>query len=294
MQSKKFAGIDIGSNAIRLLIKNVVPGETFKDAILNKLVYLRLPVRLGGVVFKYGEISDDKQKEFFNALKIYKDLIDYYQIPDENYRACATSATRSARNGQLVVDMIYKQLGLKIDIIDGTEEAELLFRTNIYNLPDGKTFLSADLGGGSLQITIFENKNLVWTHSYKIGTVRLLNNSVEKSEMIKFEEKMKQISEQYDNLKIIGSGGNINKISKVVGEKNLELSDIEDLYNKLNNMTLEERIQKYKFREDRADVIVPAASIYIKLLKLLEAKQINVPKIGLADGIIRQLYEHQF
>ncbi len=291
MDTRKFAGIDIGSNAIRLIIKNVVPGESYKDAILNKLVYLRLPMRLGGDVFQYGKITDAKKQEFLKGLKIYKDLLDYYKIDNDLYRACATSATRSASNGKEVIDTAFAKLGLKIDIIDGIEESELLFRTNIYNLPEGNKFLSADLGGGSLQITIFEDKKLVWTHSYKIGTVRILNNTVDPDEYTNFENEMKKIKHDYNNIKLIGSGGNINKISKVVGEKNLELDDISNLYEKLNKMSIEERIKKYSFRKDRADVIVPAAHIYLKLLKILDQNKIYVPKIGLADGIIRELYE---
>ncbi len=291
MDNLKFAGIDIGSNAIRLIIKNVVPGETYKDAILNKLVYLRLPMRLGGDVFKYGKITDSKIREFMQGLRIYRDLMDYYEIDDNHYRACATSATRSAKNGKQVINKIRKELGLKIDIIDGVEESELLFKTNIYNLPEGHTFLSADLGGGSLQVTLFKDKKLIWTHSYKIGTVRLLNKTVNEKEFEKLNKRLSEIKKEYKDLKIIGSGGNINKISKVIGEKHVERDDIEKLYDKLKKMSVEERIKKYKFRKDRADVIVPAAKIYIDLLKKLDKKKIYVPKIGLADGIIRELYE---
>ena len=291
MDNLKFAGIDIGSNAIRLIIKNVVPGESYKDAILNKLVYLRLPMRLGGDVFKYGKITDSKVAEFMQGLMIYKNLMDYYNIDEKHYRACATSATRSAKNGKKVIDKIRKELGLKIDIINGEEESELLFRTNIYNLPEGHTFLSADLGGGSLQVTLFQDKKLIWTHSYKIGTVRLLNKTVDSKEFVKLEKRLHEIKKDYKNLKVIGSGGNINKISKIIGEKNVELDDIEKLYEKLKDLKIEERIKKYKFRKDRADVIVPAAKIYIDLLKKLDENKIYVPKIGLADGIIRELYE---
>lgn len=291
MDTIKFAGIDIGSNAIRLIINNVVPGENYGDSILNKIVYLRLPMRLGGDVFQYGQITDSKIKEFLTGLKIYKDIMEYYHIEEDHYRACATSATRSASNGIDVIKLVQKELGLKIDVINGIEESELLFKTNIYNLPEGNIFLSADLGGGSLQITLFKNDTLFWTHSYEIGTVRILSKKTKQSEFDDFENKMKEIASKYDDLRLIGSGGNINKISKVLSNKYLKIQDIRTLYDELEPMTINQRIKKYSFREDRADVIVPAAGIYIKLMELLNIDTIYVPKIGLADGIIRELYE---
>lgn len=291
MITKKFAGIDIGSNAIRLIINDVVPGENYGDSILKKIVYLRLPMRLGGDVFQFGKISDIKIKEFLAGLKIYKDILEYYKIEEDHYRACATSATRSASNGMDVIKLVKKKLGLKIDIIDGVEESELLFKTNIYNLPEGNIFLSADLGGGSLQITLFKNDTLVWTHSYKIGTVRILSKTTKQSEFDDFENKMKEIATKYDDLRLIGSGGNINKISKVIGNKHLKFNEIKALYDDLEPLTINQRIKKYRFRQDRADVIVQASEIYIKLMELLNINTIYVPKIGLADGIIRELYE---
>jgi len=291
MDSFNFAGIDIGSNAIRLLIKNAVPGKSYNNAVLNKLVYLRLPMRLGGDVFVNGKITDQKAHELCSGLKIYKSLLDYYKIKDTHFRACATSATRNASNGKQVVEKIEKELGIKIDIIDGLEESQLLFKTNIYNLPVGNTFLSADLGGGSFQITIFKNKKIHWTHSYKIGTVRILNNSVDDSEYSAFENKMKEIAIEYKDLILIGSGGNINKISKVIGKKTIEKIELEYLYKEMKDLSVDDRIKKYCFRKDRADVIVFAENLYLKLIDILGVSKIYVPKIGLADGIIRQMYE---
>jgi len=291
IENYKFAGIDIGSNAIRLIIKNVVPGENYKDAVLNKLVYLRLPLRLGGDVFTSGKISETKTDDFIKAMKIYKDLIDFYDIK-QHYRACATSATRSSKNGLEVIQKIEKITGIKIDIIDGTEEAELLFKTNAYYLKDENTFLSADLGGGSLQITLFKKDKLKWTHSYQIGTVRFLNNTVQKSELKQFEQDMTEIAKKHKRLRVIGSGGNINKISKLLKAKEVKLTEIKKLHEHLTTLTYEERIRQYEFRADRADVIIPAADIYIKLLKYLNVNKIFVPQTGLADGIIRELYEN--
>jgi len=294
MSEIKFAGIDIGSNAIRLIIKNVIQGRDYKDAILNKLVYLRLPLRLGGDVFKYGFITDKKYEQFVSGLAIYRKILDFYKIEESQMRACATSATRDAKNGKEIINNVYKTTGIKIEIIDGIEEAEILFKTNRYNLPEDEYFMSADLGGGSLQITIFKDAKMIWSHSFKIGTVRILNNSVKKSEIDFFEQKMKEINEEFPKLKLIGSGGNINKISKTLNDKTVKIDDIEKFHKKLEKMTIEERIRKYSFRADRADVIVPAADIYIKLMKLLDIDKIYVPKTGLADGIIRELYEKHF
>ncbi len=290
IKNYKFAGIDIGSNAVRLIIKNVVPGNNYKDAILNKLVYLRLPLRLGGDVFKNGKISPKKTKAFIKSMQIYNELMKFYDIK-QNYRACATSATRTAENGKEILDEITKKTGIKIDIIDGKEEANLLFKTNLYYLTEKATYLSADLGGGSLQISIFNNTKLVWTHSFKIGTVRILNNFVNPDEIKAFEDTLIKIEKKYKKLRVIGSGGNINKMSKLTKKKNIKLKNLIKLYEHLKALSYEERIRYYKFRADRADVIVPAAEIYIKLLKLLNVNVIYVPKTGLADGIIRELYE---
>ncbi len=289
MENYKFAGIDIGSNAIRLLIKDIVPGESYKDAFLKKVAYVRLPLRLGGDVFKYGKIREEKADDFVRAMKIYRDLMVFYGV--EKFRACATSATRGAANSKEIIKRVGEESGIVIDIIDGVEESMLLYETNKYNLPEGKIFLSADLGGGSLQMTLFKGDDLLWTHSYKIGTVRMLNKTIDPKEVDMFKDKMRELKKNYDDIKIIGSGGNINKMSKLAGEKTIELSDIKEIIEKMEHLSVSERIKKYELRHDRADVIVHAAKIYETTLDLLDVKKIYVPKIGLADGIIRQLYE---
>lgn len=289
MKEYRYAAIDIGSNAARLLVINVIPGSNYKEALMNKLAYLRLPLRLGEDVFENKMIGVTKSQDFLNAIKIYKQLIEFYNV--EEYRACATSATRNAENGSEIISHIKNQTGIDINIIDGLEEAKLLFRTNIYNLPEGKTFLSADLGGGSLQITLFEGSDIIWSNSYKIGTIRLKNGLVDKDEYDSFCNKMTEIKNNYNDIKLIGSGGNINKISKLCKEKTLEKDDIQKIYKTLEKRTIDERMKKYNLRKDRADVIVPAADLYITLLDLLDKNKIYVPKIGLVDGIIRELYE---
>ncbi len=290
MEKLRFGAIDIGSNAVRLIIKDIIPGDNYKKAKLKITAYIRLPLRLGGDVFKYGEIRPDKANEFVKAMQIYADILTFYKV--DKFRACATSATRTAKNKEQILAQVKKETGITIDVIDGKEESLILFETNRYSLPEGKIFLSADLGGGSLQITLFDGQTLLWNHSYKIGTVRFLNGVINPSEVQALEDKLKEIKAAYGKIKLIGSGGNINKISKLAGEKNVEKEDIEKLHKKLTKMTIEERIHEYEFRKDRADVIVPAAEIYLKIMKVLDSPDIFVPKIGVADGIIRQLYEN--
>lgn len=292
MDLKRYAGIDIGSNAVRLIIKDVLPGDSYGNAVLNKRAYVRLPLRLGGDVFLYHKIKAKKEKEFINAITIYKNLLEFYDV--KNIRACATSAVRSAENGTEIINKIKDKTGINIEVISGEEEAKLIFETNKYNLPDDETYLSADLGGGSLQMTLFKNDELIWTHSYKIGTVRMLNEKVKQSELKKFENELILIKENYTNIKLLGTGGNINQISKLFKSKTVLYSDLKELNNDLCTLSVEERMRKFTFRVDRADVIIPALEIYLKILNITKSDEIYIPKTGLADGIIRQLYENDF
>ncbi len=292
MDLKRYAGIDIGSNAVRLIIKDVLPGDSYGNAVLNKRVYVRLPLRLGGDVFLHNKIKAKKEKGFINAINIYKNLLDFYDVT--KVRACATSAVRNASNKVEIIEKIKNKTGITIDVISGEEEAKLIFETNKYNLPDDDTYLSADLGGGSLQLTLFKNDELIWTHSYNIGTVRMLNGKVKQSELQKFESELREIKRNYTNIRILGTGGNINQISKLFKSKTVLYSGLKKLNDDLNILSLEERMRKFTFRADRADVIIPALKIYLLLLKITESDKIYIPKTGLADGIIRQLYENDF
>jgi len=292
MNLKRYAGIDIGSNAVRLIIKDVLPGNGYGNAMLNKRVYVRLPLRLGGDVFLYNEIKKKKETEFLDAMKIYKNLLDFYNV--KIFRACATSAVRSAENGKEIVEIIRNKTGINIEVISGKEEAMLIFETNKYNLPDNKIYLSADLGGGSLQLTLFKNDKLIRTHSYMIGTVRMLKGKVKRKEIDKFNSELKEIKTEYKNINLLGTGGNINQISKLFKNNTVFYTELKKLYNNLCNLSVEERMRKFTFRIDRADVIIPALEIYLKLLEITESNEIFIPKTGLADGIIRQLYENDF
>ncbi len=291
MEKKKFAGIDIGSNAARLIIKDLLPSENNKMILKNR-VYIRLPLRLGIDVFLTGKIAKENKLKFVKAMQIFKDILDYNQI--KTYRVCATSAVRNAENRKKIIKRIKQKTGLKIEIIDGFEEARLLYLTNREKLEKGKYYISADLGGGSLQIGLFRYTELIWAHAYKTGTLRFITKTVDKNEIISLENKIHELNNKYPDARLTGSGGNINKISKIIGKSILNLKDLKKLYTELINLSYEDRIKKYAFREDRADVILPALKIYIRLLEAAEKETIFVPKTGLADGIIRQLYENNF
>ncbi len=292
MEIKRYAGIDIGSNATRLIIKDVLPGESYDKAVLKKRLYVRMPVRLGADVFEYGKIKQPKKQDFIDAITIYRRLLDFYNV--KQFRACATSAVRDAKNGETVIKEIKKLTGIRIDIIDINEEANLIFETNKYHLTPENTYLSADLGGGSLQLSLFKGEKLFWSDSYKIGTVRILERKFDSNEYSRFEKDMKKLLKNHININLIGTGGNINRISKIFGNKSVPLIFLKNLYNELKPLNIDERMLKYFFRADRADVIIPALEVYIKILETAKLNTIYVPKTGLADGIIRQLYEDDF
>ncbi len=287
------AGIDIGSNAVRLIVKDIKAGDSYKDASIKKTAYLRLPVRLGTDAFLSGEIQAEKEQLLIKAMGVYKQIMEFYNVSD--YQVVATSAMRTASNNKEVIERVKAATGVEIRMTDGEEEAALLYEINRCTLDDDKTYLSADLGGGSLQLTLFQAENLIWTHSYKIGTVRLLENVADKAEFELLDKKLEELQKKYGiELKLIGVGGNINKVSSLVGETNVELEDILKLHAELKPMSVKERMNRYGLREDRADVFVPAMEVYINILQKLKLKKILVPKIGLADAVVRKLYEKYF
>ncbi|MEA2042440.1 MAG: hypothetical protein U9N85_07795 [Bacteroidota bacterium] len=286
------AGIDIGSNAIRLIIKDVIPNEDFKHSFIKKRAYIRLPLRLGGDVFKYGEIRLEKEQKFIKALDIYKDLLNFYGVNE--YLAVATSATRSAVNGAEIITKIKEKTDIQIDVITGIVEAEMLSRTNKFDLPAGKIFVSVDLGGGSLQLSVYNGEAVLQTFSFKIGTVRMINNLVETGEIKRMHETIKAIKQNYDSVDLIGAGGNINKISKMADEKTLEFDDIENVHDKLKQLSVRRRMLKYNLRFDRADVIVPAAELYMNVMKQFGKNKIYIPKVGIADALIYDLFHKRY
>ena len=284
--------IDIGSNAARLLITEVI-SENGKPQF-NKLNLVRVPLRLGFDVFEQNEISPEKVEMIMNTIKSYKYLLDVYEVKD--LKACATSAMRDAKNSQDIIDRVKAETGIEIEIITGDTEASLIYENHIAeNLDTAHSYLYIDVGGGSTELTFFADTRLVAKQSFNIGTIRLLKDQVEESLWYAMKDFIKSSIKGHDNdVVAIGSGGNINKVfslSKRKEGKPLTLDMLKDYYKELSNFSGEERMRIYKLREDRADVIVPALSIYINVMRWANASEIFVPKIGLADGLVQHLYE---
>lgn len=290
MKLLKFAAIDIGSNAIRLLFVNVI--ENKGDTIFKKSSITRVPIRLGGDVFTKGKIGKEKKQKLLNTMIAFKHLMLVHDITD--YRACATSAMREASNGIEMVNLIKNQAGIDIEIIDGKTEAEIIYNNKIVDYLDNKNpYLYVDIGGGSTEITLFSNSTAVTSKSFNIGTVRLLNELVKKKEFDYLKSWLKEIKEEYPNLIVIGSGGNINKLLKMSREKEgkiLAVKTLKSVYNYIKTYNYEDRIKVLGLNPDRADVIVPASDLLFKITKWSGADEIIVPKVGVADGIVRQLY----
>ncbi|TRW24301.1 exopolyphosphatase [Flavobacterium zepuense] len=288
---KKYAAIDIGSNAMRLLICNIVEQES-KEPQFNKSSLVRVPIRLGQDAFTVGEITDDNINRMVDAMKAYKLLMKVHGV--ERYMACATSAMREAYNAAEVVEIIEREADIKIEIIDGKKEAAIIAATDLHEFikPD-QTYLFVDVGGGSTEFSLFANGKIVASKSFKNGTVRLLNNMVNDVVWQEIEKWIKAVTEEYDTVTLIGSGGNINKLFKMSGKKQdkpLSYFYVNAQYQFLNNTSYEQRISDLGLNPDRADVIIYAARIYLNAMKWSGARNIYVPKIGLSDGIVKAMY----
>jgi len=288
---KKYAAIDIGSNAVRLLIANIIE-EKGKAPRFKKSSLVRVPIRLGADVFIKQKISKENTKRMLDTMQAFKLLMQSHKV--EKYKACATSAMREAVNGKKISDLILEKTELKIDIIDGEEEAAIIAATDLHAFIDkNKTYLYVDVGGGSTEFTVIRNGESVTSRSFKIGTVRLLNDIVKKETWFELEQWIKDKTSSYDKIDVIGSGGNINKIFKISGKafgKPLTYFYLTSYYNMLQTYSYEERITELDLNQDRADVIIPATRIYLSAMKWSGAKDLYVPKIGLADGIIKSMY----
>lgn len=291
---EKYGAVDIGSNAIRLLVATVVEQEG-KDTLFKKTSLVRVPIRLGADVFLEGKISDSNAKRMIDAMMAFKLLMKTHGI--KRYRACATSAMREASNGQEIAEQIEKASGLFIHIIDGDDEAAIIASTDLKNLiEDDKVFLYVDVGGGSTELTLFANGKNVAAESFKLGTVRLLEERVDETLWEKMEVWIKKETKGYKKISLIGSGGNINTIFKKSGKKlgkPLSYLYLSAYYERLNSLTFDERITELDMNPDRADVVIPATRIYLSAMKWSRAKNIFVPKIGLSDGIIKSLYNEK-
>ena len=289
---KKYGAIDIGSNAMRLLIANVVE-ENGKEPQFNKSSLIRVPIRLGQDVFTSGKISDENIARMVDAMNGFRLLMKVYGV--QQYKACATSAMRESENGADVVQEILSKSDIKIDIIEGKEEAQIIASTDLNTFIDkDKNYLYIDVGGGSTEFSFFSKGKIVLSRSFKIGTVRLLNNMDTPEIWNEIEHWIKENSKEFDGeITLIGSGGNINKIFKLSGKpqsKPLSLNYLTKEYTKLTSLTYEERIYNLGLNTDRADVIIHALKIYKNAMKWSGGKQIFVPKIGLSDGIVKALY----
>ncbi len=291
---EKYAGIDIGSNAIRLLIVSVIE-QREKETLFKKTSLVRVPIRLGAEVFLEGKISDSSASRMVDAMMAFRLLMNTHNI--KRFRACATSAMREASNGRDVAKMIENKTGLHIHIIDGNDEAVIIASTDLKNLlQDDKVFLYVDVGGGSTELTLFANGHTIASKSLKLGTVRLLKNIAEEDMWGEMEEWIKRVTKEFQKISLIGSGGNINTIYKKSGKKigkPLSYLYLSSYYKKLKSLTYEERITELDMNPDRADVVIPATRIYLSAMKWSKAKNIYVPKIGLSDGIVRSLYNEK-
>lgn len=289
----RLAAIDIGSNAARLLITDVIEKEGSKPEF-QKLNLVRVPLRLGFDVFENQEISPSRKDKILKTIKAYKYLLDIYEV--KHWKACATSAMRDARNAQEILREVKKETGIAIEVITGDAEASFIYENHIAeNLDKLHSYLYIDVGGGSTELTFFANGKLVFKKSFNIGTIRLLKNQVDEFHWDEMRDFIKRETRQHpDDIIAIGSGGNINKVfslSKKKDGKPLNLELLKDYYKELSSFSLQDRIRMYKMREDRADVIVPALSIYINVMRWANIEEIYVPKIGLADGLVQNLYE---
>ena len=287
----KFGAIDIGSNAVRLLITNVFETET--GPIFKKASLVRVPIRLGEDVFVNGFISEEKQKKMVQTMGAFKLLLEVHGVV--SYRACATSAMRNATNGEELVEEISEAAGIDIEIIQGKKEADIIFSNHFEErLEKERSYLYIDVGGGSTELTVFSENKPVASRSFRIGTLRLLNNRVEPEYWDKLLNWVGKHTEGLEKLDAIGSGGNINKLYKMVeipARGPMQRRQLKSLHVMLREMTYEERIAKLGLNPDRADVIVPACEIFRAILKRAKIKDIIVPEFGLSDGITRLLYE---
>lgn len=294
MEIKRFAAIDIGSNAMRLLIMNVFEGKN--GPVFKKASLVRVPVRLGHEVFTSGEIPEEKVETLITAIKSYKLLMEAFDVI--KLRACATSAMREAANGKNIVKRIKEATGIKIKIISGKEEADIIYANHIEHLLDHEnSYLYVDVGGGSTEITLFSKNELVASKSFQIGTVRQLENVVDVEAWQSMKKWVKETTQKHQPVYLIGSGGNINRLIKMSrstkkkGTPSISKGQISAIYKSITSVELEDRISEFDMNPDRADVIIPATELFLSILKWAKSEKVYVPQIGLADGIVRELYQ---
>lgn len=296
MKQDYYAAIDIGSNAVRLLIKGRYALNS-GDSVTSKEVMLRVPIRLGQDVFTTGRISDEKKRQLLMLIQAYKHVMQIYNITPAHYRACATAALREAENADDVLQAISESTRIRIEIISGEEEARIVYNNNVgfMNRHSGN-FIYVDVGGGSTEISLISEGELIDTRSFNIGTVRMLNNAVKYSERTDMDLYLRRIAQTHPQLSIVGSGGNINRLFRLSaastsGAEYFDVSELRDLHSRLKPLDIDERSRQFCLKPNRADVIVPAAEIFLSVAQSSGVSRIYVPTIGLADGIIDSLLQ---
>lgn len=291
MKILKFAAIDIGSNAVRLLFMNVM--DDGRKIFFKKSSLVRVPVRLGQDTFLTNKISEENIERLTKTMLSFKLLMEVHKVV--TYRACATSAMREAENGADIISHILEQTDIKIDLISGKEEADIIFCNKIADtLSPNTNYLYVDVGGGSTEITLFTNGKSMFTSSFSIGTIKMLNNLIPESEFVDLKEALGNICASCSDIEIIGSGGNINKLQKysnISDSKHITYKELTDVYNDLSMYSYNELMLNFDMNPDRADVIIPAATIFLTIMEWTNSEIIHIPKIGVSDGMIHELYK---
>ena len=294
MKTKSYGAIDIGSNAVRLLIKKVSRKESTGEDKFSKILLLRVPLSLGFDVFEKGENSPVKEERMRRLMKAYRHLMKIYEV--ESFRACATSAMRDAKNGKAIIKKIRKTTGINIEIIDGQEEAQMIYNNHVECREDQNgNYMYVDVGGGSTEINLLIDGKLVYSKSFNIGTVRILTGGVTEAAWHQMRDEISRVTKNHAEINIIGSGGNINKLYRLIEKKDkkrkrIPIASLQNMYDKLKVLTPEARMETFNLKPDRADVIVPASEIFLCIAEVIHANYIYVPEIGLSDGIIDNLY----
>jgi exopolyphosphatase/guanosine-5'-triphosphate,3'-diphosphate pyrophosphatase len=287
----KYAAIDIGSNAVRLLIADIIKNQ---DAIsFKKNTLIRVPLRLGDDAFLNQHISDKKAVDLVKAMQAFRNLIDVYKVSD--YMACATSAMREADNGAEIVERVKTEANIDLEIVHGEREAKIIYASHVeQDIDKTKNYLYIDVGGGSTELSLFSEGQLQASRSFNIGTIRILDNQDKEETWNEMKEFIRENTRKFKNISAIGTGGNINKLYKLAEEKEgdpMSFNKLKSLYNYLNSFSLKERINVLGLKEDRADVIIPASEIYLTVMKWSNIKTIFVPSVGMVDGIIQTLID---
>ncbi|MGY4536408.1 exopolyphosphatase/guanosine-5'-triphosphate,3'-diphosphate pyrophosphatase [Mucilaginibacter sp. UYNi724] len=290
----RYAAIDVGSNAVRMLIAEII--ENNESISFKKITLIRVPVRLGDDAFLNKEISEKKTIDLIKSMQAFRNLMDVYRVTD--YMACATSAMREAVNGQAVADKIMAEAGINLQIVHGESEAKIIYNSHAeINIDKSKNYLYIDVGGGSTELSLFSDGQILASQSFNLGTIRILDNQDKDETWTEMKDFIREHTKGLKNIYGIGTGGNINKLYKLSQEKDgaaLSYLKLRALYNYLDSFSLKDRINVLGLNHDRADVIIPACEIYLTVLKCANIKSIYVPTVGMVDGIIQTLIEKNY